>query len=195
MAMRLVLATLNTHKMRELGGMLAGHSIVPLPYWALLPDETGKSFEENAVFKAHAAAAASGIPAVADDSGIEVYALDKAPGVHSARYAGEHATDEQNLRKLLEAMRDQDYRHAGYVCAIAFAEPDGTRKVFHGRCEGRLIEHPRGSGGFGYDPVFVPGDLNGDERTMAELSQEEKDEISHRGRAMRALIDWLPPGL
>jgi XTP/dITP diphosphohydrolase len=193
--MRLVLATLNMHKMRELGAMLAGHSIVPLPYWALLPDETGKSFEENAVFKAHAAAAASGIPAVADDSGIEVYALDKAPGLHSARYAGEHATDEQNLHKLLEAMRDQDYREAGYVCAIAFSEPDGTHKVFHGRCEGRLIEQPRGNSGFGYDPVFVPADLNGAERTMAELSQEEKDQISHRGRAMRALLEWLPPGL
>ena len=193
--MRLIVATLNTHKLRELGGMLAGHSIVPLPYWAELPEETADTFKDNAIFKAHAAAAASGIPAVADDSGIEVYALDNRPGVRSARYAGEEATDEQNLSKLLEEMRDKDDRAAAYVCAIAFAEPDGTHKVFHGRCEGRLIEQPRGNGGFGYDPVFVPADLNGDERTMAELSQAEKDEISHRGRAMRALIDWLPPGL
>ena len=124
-----------------------------------------------------------------------MYALDKAPGVRSARFAGEHATDEQNLRKLLDEMRGKENRAAAYVCAIAFAEPDGTHKVFHGRCEGRLIEHPRGNGGFGYDPVFVPADLNGDERTMAELSPEEKDEISHRGRAVRALIEWLPPGL
>jgi XTP/dITP diphosphohydrolase len=193
--LRLVIATLNVHKMRELGGMLASHSVVPLPYWAELPEETGPSFESNAVVKAQVAAAASGIPAVADDSGIEVSALDSAPGVYSARYAGENATDEQNLRKLLDEMRDQENRAATYVCAVAFAEPDGTHKVFHCRCEGRLLEQPRGSGGFGYDPVFVPAELNGDERTMAELSQEEKDEISHRGRAVRALIEWLPPGL
>jgi len=175
--------------------MLTGHSLVPLPYWAELPEETGATFATNAVFKAHAAAAASGIPAVADDSGIEVYALDDAPGVRSARFAGENATDEENLEKLLAEMRGKEDRGARYVCAIAFSEPDGTNKIFQGTCEGRLIESARGTGGFGYDPVFVPADLNGDERTMAELSQEEKDEISHRGRAMRALIEWLPPGL
>ncbi|HZO59801.1 MAG TPA: RdgB/HAM1 family non-canonical purine NTP pyrophosphatase [Solirubrobacterales bacterium] len=193
--MRLVVATLNKHKLRELGRMLTGHSLVPLPYWAELPEETGATFATNAVFKAHAAAAASGIPAVADDSGIEVYALDDAPGVRSARFAGENATDEENLEKLLAEMRGKEDRGARYVCAIAFSEPDGTNKIFQGTCEGRLIESARGTGGFGYDPVFVPADLNGDERTMAELSQEEKDEISHRGRAMRELIEWLPPGL
>ncbi len=193
--MRLVVATLNPHKLRELGGLLAAHSLIPLPYWAELPEEVGKTFEDNAVSKAHAAAAAAGIPAVADDSGIVVYALDGAPGVRSARFAGEGATDEQNLQKLLREMRDQDNREAAFVCSIAYAEPDGTNTVFHGRCEGRVIESPRGAGGFGYDPVFVPADLNGAERTMAELSQAEKDEISHRGRAMRELVDWLPPGL
>jgi XTP/dITP diphosphohydrolase len=193
--LRLVIATLNAHKLRELGGMLVAHSLVPLPYWAELPEETGKNFEQNAIGKAHAAAVSSGIAAVADDSGIEVYALGGAPGVRSARYAGEQATDEQNLRKLLDEMRGKENREAAYVCSIAFVEPDGTHRTFHGRCEGRLIEQPRGSGGFGYDPVFVPADLNGDERTMAELSREEKDEISHRGRALRAFIDWLPTGL
>ena len=192
--MRLIIATLNAHKLRELGGMLSGHSIVPLPYWAELPDETGNTFEINAVFKAHAAAAAAGIPAVADDSGIEVYALDNRPGVRSARFAGEEATDEENLAKLLEEMRGKENRGARYVCAIAYCEPDGTHKVFEGTCAGVLLDEPRGDGGFGYDPVFVPANANGDRRTMAELSQEEKDEISHRGRAMRALIDWLPPG-
>ena len=192
--MRLVIATLNTHKLRELGGMLAAHSLVPLPYWAVPPEETGKTFEQNAIAKAHAAAHILGIPAVADDSGIEVYALDGAPGVHSARYAGEDATDEQNLRKLLDEMRDKESRAAAFVCSIAFVDPGGTQRAFHGRCEGRLIKEPRGSGGFGYDPVFVPADLNGDERTMAELSQEEKDQISHRGRALRAFVEWLPAG-
>ena len=192
--MRIVIATLNPHKLRELGGLLAGHSLVPLPYWAKLPPEMGGTFEDNAVPKAHAAAAAAGIPAVADDSGIVVPALGGAPGVHSARFAGEGATDEQNLQKLLAEMRGKENREAAYVCAIAFVEPDGTKQVFEARCEGRLIEAPRGEGGFGYDPVFVPADLNGDERTMAELSREEKDEISHRGRAARALCEWLPPG-
>ena len=111
-----------------------------------------------------------------------------------ARRAGEGATDEQNLQKLLDEMRGKENREAAYVCAIAFVEPDGTKEVFEARCEGRLIEAPRGEGGFGYDPVFVPADLNGGERTMAELSREEKDEISHRGRAARALCEWLPPG-
>ncbi len=188
-----MIATLNPHKLRELGGLLSAHSLVPLPYWAKLPPEMGGTFSDNAVPKAHAAAAAAGIPAVADDSGIVVPALGGAPGVHSARFAGENATDEQNLQKLLDDMRGRENREAAYVCAIAFVEPDGTKYVFEGRCEGRLAESPRGAGGFGYDPVFVPADLNGDERTMAELSQEEKDELSHRARAVRALCEWLPP--
>lgn len=192
--MRIVIATLNPHKMRELGGMLSDHSLVPLPYWAELPQELGETFEDNAVPKAHAAAAATNIPAVADDSGIVVRALGGAPGVRSARFAGEDATDEQNLRKLIEDMRGRDDRSAAYVCALAFVEPDGTKRVFEGRCEGRLLETPRGDGGFGYDPVFVPDDLSGDERTMAELSAQEKDAISHRGRAVRAFMAWARSG-
>ena len=192
--MRIVIATLNPHKLRELGGMLSDHSLVPLPYWAELPPELGHNFADNAVPKAHAAAAATNIPAVADDSGIVVAALGGAPGVKSARFAGEGATDEQNLAKLVEEMRGLEDRRAAYVCAFAFVEPDGTKHVFEGRCEGRLIEAPRGDGGFGYDPLFVPDDLDGDGRTMAELSQEEKDEISHRGRAVRAFSEWARSG-
>jgi XTP/dITP diphosphohydrolase len=192
---RFIIATLNQHKLRELGGLLAGHSVIPMPYWAELPEEVGRNFEENAVAKAHAVAATSGIPTVADDSGIEVYALGGAPGVRSARFAGEGATDEQNLNKLIDEMRGEKQRDAAYVCAIAFAEPGGRKQVFFGRCEGHLLEHPQGDGGFGYDPLFVPKDLNGELRSMAQLSQQEKDAISHRGRAIRELIDWLPPGL
>jgi XTP/dITP diphosphohydrolase len=190
--LRIVIATNNEHKLRELGGLLVDHSVVPLPYWADLPPETGKTFHDNAVVKAHAAAAATNIPSVADDSGIVVPALDDAPGVRSARFAGEHATDEENLRKLLSEMEGVKDRRAAYVCAIAFSEPNGTHRVFQAQCEGRLIEAPRGDGGFGYDPVFVPDALDGDERTMAELAQAEKDAISHRGQAARALAAWLP---
>ena len=190
--MRIVIATNNEHKLRELGGLLTDHSVVPLPYWADLPSETGKTFHDHAVVKAHAAAAATNIPAIADDSGIVVPALGDAPGVRSARFAGQHATEEENLRKLLSEMEGVEDRRAVYVCAIAFSEPDGTHRVFQARCEGRLIDAPRGDGGFGYDPAFVPAALDGDERTMAELSQAEKDAISHRGQATRALADWLP---
>ena len=188
--MRIVIATLNPHKLRELGGLLASHSLVPLPYWAELPPELGDTFADNAVPKAHAAAAATNIPAVADDSGIVVPALGGAPGVKSARFAGEGASDEQNLDKLIEEMRGQEDRRASYVCAFAFVEPDGTKHVFEGRCDGRLLEAPRGEGGFGYDPLFVPYELDGDGRTMAELSQAEKDALSHRGRAVRAFSEW-----
>jgi XTP/dITP diphosphohydrolase len=188
--LRIVIATQSPHKMRELGGMLAEHSLVPLPYWAELPPELGDTFAHNAVPKAHAAAAATNIPAVADDSGIVVPALGGAPGVRSARFAGEGATDEENLQKLIDEMRGREDRRATYVCALAFVEPDGTKQVFEGRCEGHVIGSPRGEGGFGYDPVFVPDDLDGDQRTMAELSAEEKDEISHRGRAVRAFSAW-----
>ena len=188
--MRIVIATLNPHKLRELGGMLSEHSLVPLPYWVELPAEEGASFEDNAVPKAHAAAAATNVPAVADDSGIMVPALGGAPGVRSARYAGEHATDEENLGKLIEDMRGREDRRAAYVCVLAYVEPDGTSRFFQARCDGRLLEAPRGTGGFGYDPLFVPDALDGDERTMAELSQQEKDEIGHRGQAVRAFSEW-----
>jgi XTP/dITP diphosphohydrolase len=188
---RLVLATRNPHKLRELTGLMRPHELDPLPDEIQLPPETGTTFAQNALGKARAAAAATGLPAIADDSGIEAAALNGAPGVWSARYAGDDATDEENLDKLLsEVGADGDTRVA-YVCAMAFVEPGGPEHVIHGRCEGRLTHEPRGDGGFGYDPAFVPDDYPGDRRTMAELSVDEKDAISHRGRAARELSIWL----
>jgi XTP/dITP diphosphohydrolase len=189
---RFVLATRNAHKVRELAALLAPHTLEPVPDGVQLPPETGTTFAENALAKATAAAHATGRRAIADDSGIEVEALDGAPGIYSARYAGQGATDEQNLAKLLVDLRGRADRRAAYVCVLALADPDGAREVFEGRCEGTLIEESRGDGGFGYDPAFVPDDGSpGDDRTMAELEPSEKDEISHRGRAARALLDWL----
>ncbi len=187
-----MLATRNAHKLRELAPLLAPHELEPLPASVDLPRETGSTFAENALLKAGAAARATGMPAIADDSGIVVDALGGEPGIQSARYAGEGATDEQNLAKLLERLRGSSDRRAAYVCALALVDPAHPPEVFEGRCEGVVIDDPRGSGGFGYDPAFLPDDrAPGDERTIAELPPGEKDEISHRGRAARALVDWL----
>ena len=190
---RLVLATRNAHKLRELAALLEPYEIVPLPDGVALPPETGDTFAANALVKAGTAAASTGMAAIADDSGIETAALGGAPGVRSARFAGEHATDEQNLAKLLRAVPADGDRRVAYVCALAHATPDGRTHVVEARCHGRLATCPRGDGGFGYDPAFVPDDLAGD-RTMAELAPAEKDAISHRGRAARALRDWLAAG-
>jgi XTP/dITP diphosphohydrolase len=187
--MRLVLSTRNQHKVRELGVLLAPHEVLPLPDHVELPPETGDTFAENALDKARAAAEQTGLPAVADDSGIEASALAGRPGVRSARYAGDNASDEENLNKLLEEVPDDGDRRVTYVCALAYVDGD-EEHVFEGRCEGTLAHEPRGTGGFGYDPAFLPADRD-DDRTMAELSVEEKDAISHRGRAARAFLDWL----
>jgi XTP/dITP diphosphohydrolase len=186
-ALRIVMASRNRHKVRELAGLLAPHTLEPLPDSVQLPPEDGETFADNALIKARAAAAATGAPALADDSGIVVAALADAPGVRSARYAGEAAGDEENLRKLLDDMAGERDRRAAYVCVLALVEPDGSERLFEGRCEGRLADVPRGTGGFGYDPAFVPDDLGGPKRTMAEIAPDEKDAISHRGRAARAL--------
>lgn len=185
----LLLATRNPHKLREFERLLAPLSVLKLPDDVELPPEDGQTFEENAVPKARTAAAATGKVAIADDSGIEAVALGGAPGVYSARYAGEGASDEENLRKLLrEAPAGSPL---AYVCVLVYVDPEtGAERSFEGRCTGRLAEEPRGAGGFGYDPAFVPDDLD-DARTMAELSDAEKDEISHRGRAARNLLAWL----
>ncbi len=188
--MRLVLATRNPHKVRELAVLLEPHEVVPLPDGVELPPETGETFADNALGKARAAARATGAPSIADDSGIAAAALGGAPGVRSARFAGEHASDEDNLAKLLRDVPGDGDRRVAYVCALAYVEPGGAEEMFEGRCEGTLAIEPRGSGGFGYDPAFVPDDT-GDDRTMAELPPEEKDAISHRGRAARAFLDWL----
>jgi XTP/dITP diphosphohydrolase len=188
---KLVLATRNPHKVRELAGLLDGYEVAPLPDAVVLPPETGETFAANALIKARAAAAATGEPAFGDDSGIESAALGGAPGVYSARFAGEGATDEENLAKLVaEAPAGSPL---AYVCALAYVDPDGTEQLVEGRCTGTLAAQPRGDGGFGYDPAFVPDDRDpaAPERTMAELSQADKDAISHRGRAARELLAWL----
>ena len=153
--------------------------------WPVVP-ETGGSYLENAALKARAVAAATGLPGVADDSGIEVDALDGGPGIHSARFAGERATDDENLRKLIESIRDvpATARTARYRCVALVAWPGEWLAYAEAACEGSLLTEPRGSGGFGYDPIFVP---RGDFRTMAELAPQEKDAISHRGKAFREL--------
>ena len=190
-ALRIVMASRNQHKVRELASVLAPHTLEPLPEWVELPPEDGDTFTDNALIKARAAAAATGVPVLADDSGIVVPALAGAPGVRSARYAGPSATDQENLDKLVEDMSGEDDRRAAYVCVLALVEPDGSERVFEGRCEGRLVSSPRGSGGFGYDPAFVPDDLDGANRTMAEITPAEKHAISHRGRAARSLATAL----
>ena len=189
--MRLVLATRNEHKLRELARVLDGVALEPLPPDVTLPPEEGDTFAANALAKARAAAAALGRPAIADDSGIEAAALGGAPGVYSARYAGPDATDADNLAKLrAEAPAGSGLR---YVCVIAYAEPGGAERTFEGACRGTLAGVQRGHRGFGYDPAFLPDDV-GDGRTMAELADAEKDAISHRGRAARALLAWLEEG-
>lgn len=186
----LVIATRNAHKLREFGEAMKGVHLDPLPEEVVLPPEDGETFAENALGKARTAATATGRPALADDSGIEAVALGGLPGVRSARYAGEDATDQANLEKLIGALAGEDDRRVAYVCALALVSPDGSEWVVEGRCEGELIDAPRGSGGFGYDPAFVPSAGDG-VRTMAELTPDEKHAISHRGAAITALRNLL----
>jgi XTP/dITP diphosphohydrolase len=192
---RAVVATHNQDKLRELGEILASLELVPLPDEVELPPEEGETFADNALAKARAAHAVTGMAAIADDSGIEARALGGRPGVHSARYAGPEAGDEENLELLLRELAGAADRSVAYVCALAYLDEDGAEHVFEGRCEGQLAGEPRGSGGFGYDPAFVPDDTGpGDRRTMAELSAAEKNAISHRGRAAREFASWLEAG-
>jgi XTP/dITP diphosphohydrolase len=185
---KLVLATRNAHKAREFAALLAPHEVLALPADVRLPPETGATFAANALDKARAAVHATGLPAIADDSGIEAAALGGAPGVRSARFAGEHASDEENLAKLLREAPPGS--PVAYVCALAYVGADGEERVVEGRCSGALAAAPRGDGGFGYDPAFLPDDLP-DGRTMAQLEPAEKDAISHRGRAARGLLAQL----
>jgi XTP/dITP diphosphohydrolase len=189
----LIFSTANKHKLREMRELLPGVELKGLPEGIDLPPEDGPDFASIALDKARVAHAATGEAAIADDSGIEAVALDGRPGIHSARYGGEGASDGENLEKLLrEVAAAGDDRRAAYHCALALVEADGSEHLFEARCEGRLIETPRGEGGFGYDPAFVPDATGpGDERTMSELSQAEKNEISHRGAAARLLARHL----
>lgn len=188
----ITVATRNAHKLRELAEALPGFELAALPEGVELPPEDSETFAGNAFGKARAAHAAGGGAVIADDSGIEAAALGGRPGVRSARYAGEGASDEQNLAKLLGALAGAEDQRLTYVCALAYVGADGEEELFEGRCTGSLAPVPRGEGGFGYDPAFVPDDTGpADTRTMAELSADEKHAISHRGRAARALAAHL----
>jgi XTP/dITP diphosphohydrolase len=192
----LIFATANKHKLREMRELLPALELEALPDGVELPPEDGDSFAAIALEKARAAHAVDGGAAIGDDSGIEAMGLGGRPGIHSARYGGPGASDEENLEKLLrEVAAAGEDRRAAYHCALALVEADGSERVFEARCEGTLIERPRGEGGFGYDPAFVPDDTGPDDRrTMSELSQAEKNEISHRGRAARMLATHFAAG-
>jgi XTP/dITP diphosphohydrolase len=192
----LVLATRNEHKLIELRRLLgeAGLAvevlgIADLPDSAVVPDvaETGETFTANALLKAHAVATATGMPAVADDSGLAVDALNGMPGILSARWSGRHGDDAANLRLVLDQLSDvpQQRRSARFVCAAAVALPDGTERVQLGEVHGRLTDEPMGSNGFGYDPIFVP---DGEHQTFGQLPAATKDAMSHRSRALTALV-------
>lgn len=193
---RLLLATRNQHKVEELGRILAGErldvELVDATEFPAVPDvaETGATFADNALLKARAFAEATGLPSVADDSGLCVDALNGMPGVLSARWSGRHGSDEANLELVLDQLADvpDDRRTASFACAAALVRPDGLERVVEGVLRGRIVRVPRGDGGFGYDPIFQS---DGDTRTTAEMSPEEKDAISHRGRAFRALAPLL----
>jgi XTP/dITP diphosphohydrolase len=193
---RIAVATRNAHKLREIGRICADwptswvtiqtHPATGFPE----VEETGETYLENAMLKARAIAGALDLPAIADDSGIEVDALGGKPGPRSARYAGEGATDERNLDALMQAVRGVPGggRTARYRCIAAIAWPDGRTLHAEGSCEGALVSKRRGERGFGYDPIFVP---EGWDETMAQLTDEQKDRVSHRGRAFRALREML----
>lgn len=189
---KIVLATGNKGKLREFRGLLEGvfGNIVSLNDLESPPEvtEDGETFRENALKKARAISAYSGIPALADDSGLEVEALGGRPGVYSARYAGEGATDRDNIRKLLVELKGVANRKARFVCVLALVTPDGKEITAEGTCEGVILTGPRGEGGFGYDPVFF---LQEYDRTMAEIPAELKNRISHRALACESLAKHL----
>lgn len=194
---RLAVATRNPGKIREIRKALEGLPLHILtcedfPDWPV-PEEKGNTFEENALEKAESLARFSGMPSLADDSGLEVEALSGAPGVRSAHYAGRHGDDAGNVARLLREMEGipNERRGARFVCVLALAGPGGETRILRETCEGWIAVEPRGEGGFGYDPVFVP---LGYSRTMAELTLEEKNDVSHRGKALRRLRELLESG-
>jgi XTP/dITP diphosphohydrolase len=190
----IVLATRNAGKIAELRRILSAYGVelVGLDEFPDVPDvaETGATFAENALLKAHAVSNATGLVAVADDSGLTVEALNGMPGILSARWSGRHGADKANLDLVLAQLADvpDERRAAAFVCAAAAATADGRELVVEARIDGSLLREPRGSNGFGYDPIFVPA---GETRTTAEMPSEEKDAISHRGKAFRALAPRL----
>jgi len=190
--MKLIIASRNVHKIREIRSMLKEKktwdifSLIDFPDYQP-PEETGKTFEENAILKAIDAAKTLNSWVLADDSGLVVPALNGAPGIYSARYAGEHATDKENRQKLFQEMAalKNENRDAYFECCIALASPEGVEKSVCGRCEGTIIEEERGGQGFGYDPIFKKHDYN---KTFAELEEEVKNRISHRRKAIDLIL-------
>jgi XTP/dITP diphosphohydrolase len=202
----IVIATRNPGKTAEIRDLLNGFpiDIKNLSDFGPIPDveEDGTTFEENAYKKSSFTARVLGYPALADDSGLTVPALNGAPGVFSARYAGENATDEDRCRKLLSEMKGRRDRRAAFECVISLAVPSGPALTYEGRCEGQLVEAPAGANGFGYDPIFFYPPCN---KTFAQLTREEKSRVSHRGKALQDLreefekvMTWIrrhmPPG-
>ena len=192
--MRFVIASNNPNKIEEMERILSPLGIFPTTAEELgkeLPEveETGETFKENAELKAESACRLTGYPAIADDSGLVVDALGGRPGVYSARYAGENATDEEKISKLLTELRDSgsEDRTAHFECVICCCFPDGEKLFAFGKCDGTIGYAPRGNGGFGYDPIFF---VDGN-KTFAELTKTQKDAVSHRGRALSELVDLL----
>jgi XTP/dITP diphosphohydrolase len=194
---RLLIATRSEHKLRELRELLSlEHAeLVTLDQLGVLEDpvEDGDTFEANAAIKARAGIAATGLPTLADDSGIEVDALDGGPGVRTRRYAGEDATDADNNAKLLAALDGlpAERRGARYVCVLALALPGEALRFERGSCRGRIATSPRGNGGFGYDPIFEPEGEPVGGRTFGQWTADEKNRVSHRARAARAMAPHL----
>ena len=195
----IVLATRNEGKVKEFQALLKDFPVElkNLNDFGPIPEvkEDGETFDDNAYKKALFTAKILGLPAMADDSGLVVKALDGAPGVHSARYAGESASDEDNIKKLLQEMAGKTDRAAAFECVLSIAVPSGPALTYEGRCEGEITNEIRGKDGFGYDPVFYSADLN---KTFAEASMEEKNQVSHRGRALAEaasefdkILTWL----
>jgi len=195
--MDIVLATKNKKKAAEMERIFRGQGVhfLTLDAFPGCPDveEDGKTFRANALKKARAVSRFTGKPALADDSGLEVFSLDKAPGVYSARYAGEPTDDKKNVAKLLRELKgfEEEDRGARFVCCMALVMPDGHQKTFTGYVNGIIGKRERGDNGFGYDPVFFP---EGHEKTFAEMSAAEKDSMSHRGRALKKLFRYLSSG-
>lgn len=187
--MVLVLASRNKGKTAEIRSLLKGYPVklLNLDDFGTIPEvvEDGQTFDDNAYKKASFTARVLGFPAIADDSGLVVDALDGKPGVHSARYAGDHATDEENLTKLLKEIDGQTNRKAAFQCVISIAVPTGAALTYEGRCEGEIIDTPSGSGGFGYDPVFFYPELG---KTFAEIDMDAKSRVSHRGKALQEML-------
>jgi len=186
---KIVLATGNKDKIKEINDLLTGTNIEAIPVSDVFnPEETGTTFEENAYIKAFEAAKIHKIPALADDSGLVVDALNGAPGIYSSRYAQDTAS---RIKRVLDEMKDVPYekRTARFVCSMVVVDPEGNiLKSCTGKCEGKIITELRGEQGFGYDPIFFIPELN---RTMAELTMEEKNRISHRSNALRCILDWI----